>query len=270
MKGGTIVAAIAYVLLLERAASAQTEEPAKWEQLFFPFPIVGAPPQLEQQVQLFDSTFLGRDGVANVPAVEVAYIATPRVGLVATVPFQMGVDEQPTGFGDAQALVQYLAAGSVALDAMVSLGVTGTFPTGKSELTGADYWVGPFAYAAQRYFRHLILEANLTPLLPVVHGDSSRQILATALVSVLVTRAGSTFPVYLQVEGNSITSLGGRTGSRERVYVGPEIFVGPFATPISKGTRLAAGVSFNAAGDPVHGQTFTVTASFDIPNRYGY
>lgn len=265
-----LLAAIAFGLLLERPASAQPDEPTRWEELFFPFPIVGAPPQLEQQAQVFDSYFQGRGGSANVTTVELGYIATPHLGLVATVPLQIGIDRLPSGFGDAQLSVQYLTAGSLELDDMLSLGVMGTFPTGQTELSQGDYFVGPFAYAAQRFFRHLILEANLTTLLPIVHGDSSRQILATGLVSVLVTQQRSTFPVYLQVEANEATYLGGSAGTRETVFVTPEVFLGPFATPISNGTRVAAGVSFNAVGDPVHARTYTLTASFDIPNRYGY
>ena len=67
--------ALALVLALSAVAtpaSAQEEEPTKWEQLFFPFPIVGAPPQLEQQVQLFNSYFHGRAGTGDVPSAEVA------------------------------------------------------------------------------------------------------------------------------------------------------------------------------------------------------
>src|SRR5579885_3218538 len=45
------------------AAPARADEaPTKWEQLFYPFPIVGAPPQLEQQVQLFGTYFTGNQG----------------------------------------------------------------------------------------------------------------------------------------------------------------------------------------------------------------
>jgi hypothetical protein len=42
------------------------------------------------------------------------------------------------------------------------------------------------------------------------------------------------------------------------------------SAPISDGTRVAAGVSFNIVGDDVHAQTYTITAAFDIPNKYGY
>jgi hypothetical protein len=264
--------------LAGRAASAQQEPPKTWEQLFFPFPIVGAPPQLEQQVQVFESYFHGRAGSGDVPAAELAYIVSPHFGVVATVPFQVGFGGQTTGFEDAGVLLQWLAAGSLALDDMVSLGVSGTFPTGRGDLSGGDYYAGPFAYAAQRFFHRLVFEANATALLPVVHGDSTRQILATGLASVLLTPLGSSFPVYAQVEANSTTYLGGTSGlppgtatsPAETVFVAPEVFLGPFESPLSDGTRVAAGVSFNATGDPVHAQTFTVTAAFDIPNRYGY
>ena len=117
-------AAVALALVVASAvASAQEEEPKKWEQLFFPFPIVGAPPQLEQQVQVFNSYFHGRAGSGDVPSVELAYIASPHLGLVVTVPFQIGLGGRTTGFEDAQLLVQWLAAGSLELDDMLSVGV---------------------------------------------------------------------------------------------------------------------------------------------------
>jgi len=266
------------VLATTSSASAQQDEPTRWEQLFFPFPIVGAPPQLEQQVQVFDSYFRGNAGSGDVPSAELAYIASPHLGLVATVPFQIGFGGQTTGFEDAQLLVQWLAAGSLDLDDMLSVGAMATFPTGRADLSSGDYYVGPFAYAAQRFFHHLVFEADVTPLLPVVHGASTRQILATGLVSVLLTPRRFSFPVYAQVETNSTTYLGGTaalppgaaSSPAETVFVAPEVFLGPFESPISDGTRVALGVSFNVAGDAVHAQTYTVTAAFDIPNPYGY
>lgn len=272
-------AAVALALVVASAvASAQEEEPKKWEQLFFPFPIVGAPPQLEQQVQVFNSYFHGRAGSGDVPSVELAYIASPHLGLVVTVPFQIGLGGQTTGFEDAQLLVQWLAAGSLELDDMLSVGVMGTFPVGRGDLSSGDYYVGPFAYAAQRFFHRLIFEGNVTTLLPVVHGASTRQILGTGLVAVLLTPQHFSFPVYAQVEVNSTTYLDGTAAlppgatrsPAETVFIAPEVFLGPFKSPISDGTRVAAGVSFNAVGDPVHAQTYTITAAFDIPNSYGY
>jgi hypothetical protein len=271
--GGLLLA-----VLSPSIAKAQSEEPTKWEQLFFPFPIVGAPPQLEQQVQIFNSYFRGHKGSADVPSVELAYIASPHLGLVATVPFQIGISQQSTGFQDAQLLLQYLAAGSLEFDDMVSFGLMGTFPIGRSDLTAGDFFVGPIAYAAQRFFRHLIFEANLTTLLPIVHGNSTRQILGTGLVSLLITPYAFDFPVYTQVEVNSTTYLGGTAAlppgatdsPAETVFIAPEVFLGPFKSPMSAGTRVAAGVSFNVVGDPVHLQTYTLTAAFDIPNKYGY
>jgi hypothetical protein len=273
--GSALVVALAALSL---PASAQEDEPTKWEQLFFPFPIVGAPPQLEQQVQIFDSYFHGNAGSGDVPAAEVAVIVSPHLGLVATVPFQVGFGGQTTGFEDAQLLIQWLAAGSLELDDMVSAGVMGTFPVGRDDLSSGDYFVGPFAYAAQRFFHHIVLEANVTTLLPVAHGESTRQILGTGLVSVLLTPRRSSFPVYAQVETNSTTYLGGTAAlppgvtqsPAETVFVAPEVFLGPFRSPVSDGTRVAAGVSFNVVGDPVHAQTYTLTAAFDIPNPYGY
>ena len=277
MRGALVFVASALVAA-PSPASAQEEEPTKWEQLFFPFPIVGAPPQLEQQVQIFNSYFHGKAGGGDVPSAEIAYIATPHLGLVATVPFQIGFGGQTTGFEDAQLLVQWLAAGSLELDNMLSLGMMGTFPTGRDDLSSGDYYVGPFAYGAQRFFHRLIFEGNVTTLLPVVHGASTRQILGTGLVAILLTPLRFSFPVYAQVEANSTTYLGGTaalppgaTGSpAETVFVAPEVFLGPFKSPISDGTRVAAGVSFNVVGDSVHAQTYTITAAFDIPNRYGY
>lgn len=259
-------------------AAAQEEEPTKWEQLFFPFPIVGAPPQLEQQVQVFDSYFRGNAGSGDVPSVEVAYIVSPHLGLVATVPFQIGFGGRTTGFEDAQLLIQWLAAGSLELDDMLSVGMMATFPIGRDDLSSGDYYVGPFAYAAQRFFHRFIVEGNVTTLLPVVHGASTRQILGTGLLSVLLTPQQFSFPVYTQVEVNSTTYLGGTaalppgaTGSpAETVFIAPEVFLGPFKSPISDGTRIAAGVSFNVLGDAVHAQTYTLTLAFDIPNPYGY
>ena len=258
--------------------AAADEEPTKWEQLFFPFPIVGAPPQLEQQVQVFNSYFHGNAGTGDVPSAELAYIASPRFGLVATVPFQFGFGGQTTGFEDAQLLLQWLVAGSLELDDMLSMGVMGTFPIGRGDLSSGDFYFGPFVYAAQRFLHHLIFEGNVTTLLPIVHGESTRQILGTALVSVLVTPQHFSFPVYAQVEANSTTYLGGTAAlppdatasPAETVFVAPEVFLGPFASPISDGTRIAAGVSFNVVGDAVHAQTYTITAAFDVPNKYGY
>ena len=259
-------------------AFAQEEEPTKWEQLFFPFPIVGAPPQLEQQVQVFNSYFRGNAGSADVPSAELAYIATPHLGLVATVPVQIGLGGQTTGLEDADLLVQWLAAGSLELDDMLSVGAMATFPIGRDDLSSGDYYVGPFAYGAQRFFHRLVFEGNVTTLLPVVHGASTRQILGTGLVSVLLTPQHFSFPVYTQVETNSTTYLGGSAAlppgatqsPAETVFVAPEIFLGPFKSPISDGTRVALGVSFNVLGDAVHAQTYTITAAFDIPNPYGY
>ncbi len=267
----------ALAVALSRAAAAD-EGPTQWEQLFFPFPIVGAPPQLEQQIQVFNGYFHGNAGAGDVPSAELAYIASAHLGLVATVPFQIGFGGQTTGFEDAQFLVQWLAAGSLDLDDMLSVGMMGTFPTGRGDLSAGDYFVGPFAYAAQRFFHHLIFEGNVTTLLPIVHGESTRQILGTGLVSVLVTPQDFSFPVYTQVEVNSTTYLGGTAalppgatkGPAETVFVAPEVFLGPFVSPISDGTRIAAGVSFNVLGDAVHAQTYTITAAFDIPNKYGY
>jgi hypothetical protein len=260
------------------SARADDAPPTKWEQLFFPFPIVGAPPQLEQQVQLFDGYFHGNAGDADVPSAELGLILSPHLGVVATVPFQIGLGKQTTGFQDGQLLLQYLAAGSLEHDNMLSIGVLSTFPTGLGDLSSGDYYAGPFVYAAQRFFQRLILEANVTALIPIVHGDSSRQLLGTGYAAVLVTPLHAHIPVYASLELNTTTYLDGSAAlppgatrtPAETLFIAPEIFIGPFKSPIDEGTRLAAGVSFNAMGDPVHAQTYTITAAFDIPNKYGY
>jgi len=254
------------------------EEPTKWEQLFFPFPIIGAPPQLEQQVQVFANYFRGDAGSAVGLSSELAYIASPHLGLVLTVPGQIGIDDQPSGLEDVELLVQYLAAGSLEYDAMISVGASGTFPTGHGDLGQGDYFVGPFAYAAKRWFHHVVAEADVTALVPLVHGASTRQLLANGMLAVMVTPQKFDYPIYAQVELDSTTYLGGTaalppgatTSPAATLFVIPEIFVGPFESLIDEGTRIAAGVSFELAGDPVHRRTYMLTAAFDIPNKYGY
>src|ERR1019366_1632994 len=103
---------------------------------------------------IFDSYFRGNAGSGDVPSAEIAYIATPHLGLVATVPFQIGFGRQTTGFEDAQLLVQWLAAGSLELDDMLSVGAMGTFPVGRDDLSTGDYFVGPFVYGAPRRPAH--------------------------------------------------------------------------------------------------------------------
>ena len=269
------------VTLHERNAAAdddEEEDPKVWQQLFFPFPIVGAPPQLEQQVQVFDNYFRGNAGSGNVVSAELAYILSAQAGLVVSVPFQFGFDGQTTGVGDTTILLQGLATGSLEHDDMLSVGVEGVLPTGHKDLSEGDYFLGLFAYGAKRFFHHLIFEGNLTALMPIAHGETSHQLLATGLVSFLLTPRRFAVPIYVQAELNSTTYLGGTAGlppnvtagPAETVFLAPEIFLGPFKTPISKGTRVAAGVSFNLYGDPVHAQTYSVTLAFDIPNKYGY
>ncbi len=254
------------------------EPPAKWEQLFYPFPIVGAPPQLEQQVQAFADYATGSQGRSFTPSAELAYIATARLGVVADVPYQWNCGGRPGGVGDTTLLLQYLAAGSLERDDMLSVGLQGQFPTGRPGVTAADYSVGPFAYAAKRWFHRLILEGNVTMLEPVVHGDSPKQVLLDGLVSYLTTRMDSSFPVYVQGEIDStryfsgVRNLPGMATSAplQTVSVAPELFLGPFKTPVNDGTRVALGVFFNLAGDPAEHRVYSLTFSFDIPNRFGY
>jgi hypothetical protein len=259
-------------------ACADEPAPTTWEQMFFPFPIVGAPPQLEQQAQIFNAYYRGNTGTADVPSAELGLILSPHLGVVATMPFQLGIARQPTGFGDGQLLLQYLAAGSLEHDNMLSIGLMGTFPTGHAGVSAGDYFVGPFAYGAQRFFPRLVLEGNVTAQLPITRDASSKQLLATAYVSVLLTPLHASFPVYASLEVNSTTYLDGSLAlppgasktPAEALFIAPEVFLGPFKSPINDGTRVALGVSFNATGDPAHAQTYTITASFDIPNKYGY
>jgi hypothetical protein len=249
-------------------AQADEEEPKNWQQLFFPFPIVGAPPQLEQQVQVFNSYFRGNAGSGDVVSAELAYILNAQLGLVLTVPFQFGFEGQTTGFQDTQILLQGLAAGSLEHDCMLSVGIEATLPTGHLDLSTGTYDMGLFAYGAKRFFHHLIFEGNVTTLFPFSTGNSPKQFLGTALVSMLLTPRHFDFPIYAQVEFDSTTFFNGSTNAN--AFVAPEVFLGPFKSPISDGTRIAAGVSFNVVGDPVHAQTYSVTIAFDIPNQYGY
>jgi hypothetical protein len=268
-----IVALLSTIALVDPAAAYAEDEPTKWEQLFFPFPIVGAPPQLEQQVQLFISTFTGNRGGAVVPSAEIAYIATPHLGFVATVPYQFGFEGQRWGVGDIELLAQYLAAGSLRFDDLLSIGVQVTIPSAQHNLGSGDLFFGPFAYGAQRLWHHLILELNVTALVPVIHGDTARQILVNGLVSTLVTPRKFKVPIYVQCEVNSTTFLDGTAGlpetqttsPAETVYIAPEVFIGPI-----HGVRTAAGVAFNVFGDPIHNITYSLTVSVDIPNRFGY
>lgn len=272
------VSCLAGILGAAHTASADEAEPKKWEQLFFPFPIVGAPPQLEQQAQIFNSYFRGKEGSGDVVSVEMAAIAAAHFGVVATLPFQFGFDGQTTGPGDTQVLAQWLAAGSLRYDNMLSMGVQGSFPTGHKDLSLGDYYVGPFIYGAQRLFHHVILEGNVTALIPLAHGDSAKQILATGMASFLLTPKKFVLPIYAQAELNSTTYLGGTAGlppgakdsPAETLFLAPEFFLGPFETPITDGTRIAGGVFFNLYGDKVHAQTYSLTLAIDIPNKWGY
>lgn len=265
-------------LASEKDLRAAEPSPTKWEQLFYPFPIVGAPPQLEQQVQLFNSYFRGRRGSGDALSLELGLIATAHLGVVVSSGYQLGMGGQPTGFQDTQLLVQYLAAGSLRHDYMVSAGLQASFPTAQHGLGSGDYYVGPFVYAAKRFFRHLVFELNLDASLPLVHGDSARLLGGTGLISVLATPASSRFPVYVQAETNATVYLDGSAALPPlathtpalTVDLAPELLLGPFKTPISDGTRIAAGVFFNLVGDRVHARTYTVTVAFDIPNHFGY
>lgn len=258
-------AAAVLMALLPSAAAWADATPTKWEQLFFPFPIVGAPPQLEQQVQLFATGFTGDRGSGFQPSAELAWIAASHWGLVADVPYQFGSGGQAEGIGDTTLLVQYLAAGSIPKDDMLSVGVQTSINTGVAGFTQGDTLIGPFAYAAKRFFHRLILEGNLTQLTPVEHAQTAKQLSADGLISFLTTPLSSSFPVYVQGELDSTRYFPAQT-----VFAAPELFIGPFKSPISDGTRLAAGTFFELAGDPEHHRLYSLTVSFDIPDRFGY
>jgi hypothetical protein len=264
---------LAFLVAAFPANALSDEEPTKWEQLFFPFPIVGAPPQLEQQIQVFANVFTGKEGGGVVPAVEAAFIATPHLGFVATIPYQFGFSGQPWGFGDLQLLAQYLAVGSLRFDNMVSIGLQMSFPTAQSGLGSGDFFFGPQIFAGQRFWHHLIFEVDVAALIPIVHGDTARQFLINGLVSTLVTPRRFRVPVYVQVEVNTAIYVDGTAGlppgqtrsPAETVFLAPEVFIGPV-----DGVRVVGGVFFNVLGDPVHSVTYSLTAAFDIPNRFGY
>lgn len=269
------VATLSTLLLAVAApgARAADDEPTKWEQLFFPFPIAGAPPQLEQQVQLFVSVFHGERGGGVVPAVELAMIATPHLGFVASLPYQLGFGGQRFGFGDLQLSAQYLAGGSLRFDDMISIGLTTSVPTAQHDLGAGDWLFGPFVYAAQRLWHHLIFELDVTALIPILHGETARQLQIDGLVSTLVTPRRFRVPVYLQLEVDGAVYLDGSAGlppaatssPAATAFVAPELFIGPV-----RGVRVAGGCFFAVAGDPVHAITATLTVAVDIPNRFGY
>ena len=274
----TVIRLAPFVALLSSSAVLADQTPKKWEELFFPFPIVGAPPQLEQQVQFFGSYFNGRNGTAFQPSTELAYIATAHLGVVATVPYQSGSSGQPTGLGDFNFLVQYLAAGSLEHDNMLSMGIQTVVPTGAPGISEGDTFTGPFVYGGQRFFKRLIFEGNVTALFPVEHSASAKQLVLNGLVSYLTTPLDAPFPIYLQTEIDSTFYISGTqalppnvsSAPAQTVFLAPEVFLGPFQSPISDGTRVAAGVFFNIVGESIHSRTYTLTASFDIPNRFGY
>lgn len=254
------------------------EQHQRWEELFFPFSIVGAPPQLEQQIQIFGTYFTGNAGQGFEPSAELAYILTAHLGLVATLPYQVGYSGQSTGWQDANLMVQYLATGSLEHDDMLSVGIQTSFPTGASSLTQGDYLIGPFAYAAKRFYKHLIFELNGTALFPIEHTDTAKQFLLNGLISYLTTPVDSKFPIYIQTELDSTFFVSGTQGlpqgmttsPAQTFFIAPEIYFGPFKCSISDGTRIAAGVFFNVTGDAVHSHIYSLTIAFDLPNRFGY
>jgi hypothetical protein len=269
---------IALIFLCFSPSAFSDVQPTQWEQLFFPFPIVGAPPQLEQQIQLFGSYFSGNSGSGVQPSLELSYIASPHLGIVADAPYQFGNSGQPSGIGDSSLLFQYLVGGSLANDNMISAGVQTTFPTGVPGISNRDFFLGPFVYGAQRLWKHLIFEGNGTALFPIEHKSTAEEILINGMVSYLTTKPDASFPVYIQTEIDTTFYISGTSGLPPQasaapdrtVFLAPEIFLGPFQSTISDGTRIAAGVFFELAGDLTHQRTYTLTMSFDIPNKYGY
>ncbi len=255
-----VVTALVAGALLPGAARA--DEPTRWEELFFPFPIVGAPPQLESQAQLFVSAFHGARGDGVGTAAELALIATPHLGFVATLPYQIGASgELPSGRGDLVLQAQYLAAGSLRHDAMVSLGLELSLPTAQHDLGSGDLLFGPFVFAAQRFWHRLVVEVDATALVPTLHGETARQFPLAALLSVLVTPLRLPVPIYLQGELDATLYTVGPAV----VQAAPELFIGPVG-----GVRFAAGLFFALHGDATYRRTATLTIAFDLPNRFGY
>ncbi|AKU92572.1 hypothetical protein AKJ08_2959 [Vulgatibacter incomptus] len=258
--------------------AGDSKEPQRWENLVFPMPIIGFPPNLQNQIQIFNNTFTGNLGNGNVPTLELSYVTDRHLALIAILPFQIGSDGQPNGFRDLALFVQYLAAGSLRMDNMLSVGITTVLPTGRGSLSLRDWYVGPFAFAGQRFWHRLTLELNVAALVPITRGESARQLGADGLIALLLTKQRAGLPLYLQVEANTTTFLGGTSGLPqgatrspvESVFIAPELSAGPFHTPLSDGTWIAGGVFVNLAGDPAHRLIYTLTVAFGIPNRYGY
>jgi hypothetical protein len=82
------------------------------------------------------------------------------LGIVATIPAQVGFADQPSGMGDSSLLFQYLVGGSLVNDNMLSAGLETVFPTGAMGISNGDLFLGPFVYGAQRFWKHLIFDGK--------------------------------------------------------------------------------------------------------------
>jgi len=233
-------------------------------------------PTLSHHVVFTPTYFRGDRGSAFAPSLELAQVVTRHLGLQVTIPAQLGWGGQPSGFDDITLNVEYLAAGSLRYDNLLSLGAIASFPTGGDALGNGDYFVGGFVIGGQRFLhRRIVLEGNLQALLPIVHAATARQLGFGSLLALLVTPGRPDFPLplYVEMELNSTVYLdgtsglpsGARTTPAATLALAPELFFGPFRTALSETTRLSVAVFFDVVGDRAHAQTYAASFAFNIP-----
>jgi len=246
--------------------------------LSFPFPI-GRPRQPSRSSRCRSSTVTSaaRNGSGDVPSVGGGYIASPHLGLVATVPVPARFRRSDYGIrGRAAFSCSGLAAGSLELDDMLSVGMMGTFPIRTRRLKQPGLLRGPFAYArSASSTTHL--RGNVTTCCPFVHGASTRQILGPGWRPPPPHAAASS-PSRLRASRSTArrTSAAPRHCRRERrrapprrSSIAPRCSSAPFKSP-SATARAWRSVSRSTWWGRIHAQTYTLTAAFDIPNPYGY
>jgi len=255
---------------------AHAREAERWEELFFPYAINVSSPTLSHYVAFTPTYFRGDRGSGFAPTLQLAQAVTRHLGLQATIPIQLGWGGQASGFEDITLDVEYLAAGSLRYDNLLSVGATASFPTGGDRLGNGDYFVGAFVNGGQRFLRRrIVLEGNVAALVPIVHGATARQLGFGGLLAILVTpqRADFPLPFYVEMELNSTVYLDGTSGlpsgakatPTATLALAPEIFFGPFSTRLSDTTRVSVAVFFSVVGDPAHAQTFAASFAFNIP-----
>jgi len=251
-------------------------EADRWEDLFFPYAINISSPTLSHYVVFTPTYFRGDRGNAFAPSLQLAQVVTRHLGLQVTIPAQLGWDGQPSGVEDITLNVEYLAAGSLRYDNLLSVGAIASFPTGGKALGDGDYFVGAFVIGGQRFLdRRIVIEGNIQALLPIVHAATARQLGFDGLLALLVTPQRQNFPLplYVEMELNSTVYLDGTSGlpsgakttPTATLALAPELFFGPFRTALSDTTRLSLAVFFNVVGDPAHAQTYAASFAFNIP-----